>query len=360
MQYGQTSKKDDYDILYYDGSVRATSGKDASCWKYVENDEGAKKFLYPGKLYMIANTRRDVTTLRFTKVAGKALLNTSVKVKSYAATTDNASDANWNGIANPAVFHANMDGLGTASSIAWEYNPDYSEDSSDPYRKIFLDSQDIILGQAFFAQVPTPQTLVVEPSYSSPSPVRRRLRESHDLDSHYQVLIAREGGESTDDVIIRMDEDKEEDTYIIGTDLVRMGMSTMRPQLWVNRYNEKLCVNVVAPNNGKANYPLGIFVPATGDYTLSLAAQPSDEDMLYLTKDGRVIWNLTYGPYTGVFEQGTTSSYALRIVAAPKVTTDVEEAVVDAQGETRKVLINNQVFIIRGDQVYTIEGQLVK
>lgn len=360
MQYGQTSKKDDYDILYYDGSVRATSGKDASCWKYVENDEGANKFLYPGKLYMIANTRRDVTTLRFTKVTGTDLLNTSVDVNSYFSTTGNDADANWNGIANPAVFHANMDGLGTASSIAWEYNPDYSEDSSDPYRKIFLNSQDIILGQAFFAQVPTPQTLVVEPSYSSPSPVRRRLRESHEINQHYQVLIAREGDETSDDVIIRLDEDKEEDTYIIGTDLVRMGMSTMRPQLWVNRYNEKLCVNVMAPINGKANYPLGIFVPATGDYTLSLAAQPNDENMLYLTKDGRVIWNLTYGPYTGVFEQGTTSSYALRIVAAPKVTTDVEEAVVDAQGETRKVLINNQVFIIRGDQVYTIEGQLVK
>ncbi len=359
MQYGQTSKKDDYDILYYDGSVRATSGKDASCWKYVEKDDPT--YLYPGKLYMIANTRRDVTTLRFTKVAETALLNTSVKVKSYAATTDNPSDANWNGIANPAVFHANMDGLGTASSIAWEYNPDYSEDSSNPYKKIFLNSQDIILGQAFFAQVPTPQTLVVEPSYSSPSPVRRRLRESHETDSHYQVLIAREGGESTDDVIIRMDEEKEEDTYVIGTDLVRMGMSTMRPQLWVNRYDEKLCVNVIAPTNGQAEYPLGIFAPADGEYIISVAERSNEETTLYLTYDGRAVWDLSYGEYVASLEQGNDSHYGLRLVQkSPQVATGIDEAVVDAHGDTKKVLIDNIVYIVRGEKVYSIDGRIVK
>ena len=40
--------------------------------------------------------------------------------------------------------------------------------------------------------------------------------------------------------------------------------------------------------------------------------------------------------------------------------TGVDEAIVDAKGETRKVLIGNQVFIIRGDKVYTIDGQLVR
>lgn len=357
MQYHTENKKDDYEILYYDGSERALHGKTANCWVKAET---GNENLVPGRFYMIAITKRDVTTIRFPKVAGTALLTTSVNVTSYDATTGTGkeADANWNGIANPALYHANMNAIGSTESYAYTYNPDF-EDPTNAYQRITLNTQSIKLGTPFFVQAPIAKSVVVSP-VSGPSAAPRRVKVIEEQSIRYQVLIAREGGESTDDVIIRMDEDKEEDTYIIGTDLVRMGMSTMRPQLWVNRYNEKLCVNVVAPNNGKANYPLGIFVPATGDYTLSLAAQPNDEDMLYLTKDGRVIWNLTYGPYTGVFEQGTTSSYALRIVAAPKVTTDVEEAVVDAQGEIRKVLINNQVFIIRGDQVYTIEGQLVK
>ena len=37
-----------------------------------------------------------------------------------------------------------------------------------------------------------------------------------------------------------------------------------------------------------------------------------------------------------------------------------DEAVLDAQGETQKILINDHVYIIRGNNVYTIDGQLVK
>jgi hypothetical protein len=59
---------------------------------------------------------------------------------------------------------------------------------------------------------------------------------------------------------------------------------------------------------------------------------------------------------------GTDKTFGLRLTAkkAPQVATGMDEAVVNAQGETRKVLINNQVFIIRGNNVYTAEGQLVK
>ena len=59
--------------------------------------------------------------------------------------------------------------------------------------------------------------------------------------------------------------------------------------------------------------------------------------------------------------QGTNEHYGLRIVAkSPQVATSIEEAVVDAQGGTRKVLINDKVYIIRGENVYSIDGQLVK
>jgi len=50
----------------------------------------------------------------------------------------------------------------------------------------------------------------------------------------------------------------------------------------------------------------------------------------------------------------------LSVRKTPAVVTGIDEAIVDANGETRKVLINNQVFIIRGNEVYTIDGQMVK
>ena len=74
-----------------------------------------------------------------------------------------------------------------------------------------------------------------------------------------------------------------------------------------------------------------------------------------------MLWNLTESDYVLHLEKGTAANYGLRVSAkAPQVATGIDEALVDAQGETKKVLINNQVFIIRGEKVYTIDGQMVK
>lgn len=359
MQYAQTSKKDDYDILYYAGSERAANGKAASCWKYIEFESSpAERIVYPGTLYMIANTRRDVHTIRFTKLADAPMLTTSVKVSAYASA--NTSDANWNGIGNPALFHANMAGLGAAGNAAWVYNPD-GTDPSNYYQKIYLNAGDIILGQGIFVQTPTPQTFVVS---SGPASVAQRRVKANDTDTtvQYQVMIARDGRKATDDVIISMDKQKEEDVYVLGQDLVRMGMSTINPQMWVDRYNEKLCVNVQAPLNNVADYPLGIFAPANAEYTIYIANPSNDETKLYLTMDGVAIWNLSESAYTLYLDGGTTNRYGLRIVApqAPEVATGMDEAVVDAHGETQKVLIDNIVYIIRNGEVYTITGQKVQ
>jgi hypothetical protein len=298
-----------------------------------------------------------VTKLRFTKATG-ALLTTSVSVAAY--DSENGADANWNGIANPALFHADLSGVGAAENIAWVYNPDYS-DPTNAYVKINdLSARELILGEAIFVQTATGTTINVTPTTPSPV-VRRRVQANDSQNARYQVMIAKADGNATDDVIVRTDEDKEEDAYVLGRDLVRMGMSSINPQLWINRYDEKLCVNVVKPINNEANYPLGIFAPADGEYSIFTEAEPNEHTALYLTFDGQAIWNLSDGEYVATFEKGTNNRYGLRISAkAPQVTTGVDEAIVDAQGETRKVLINNQVFIIRGNNVYSIDGQIVK
>ena len=85
------------------------------------------------------------------------------------------------------------------------------------------------------------------------------------------------------------------------------------------------------------------------------------DQTVYLTLNGEAIWNLTNGEYIGSFDAGTTSVYGLRISAkSPQIATGIDEAVVDAKGETRKVLIGGQVYIIRGEKVYSVDGQLVK
>ena len=133
-------------------------------------------------------------------------------------------------------------------------------------------------------------------------------------------------------------------------------------QMWINRYDAKLCANTAAFDGERAEYPLSIFAPAAGDYTLHITHCTSDSDFaLYLTFNGEAIWNLTDGAYTLNLNKGTADNYGLRVSArAPQVVTGCDEAIVDAKGETRKVLINNQVFIIRGDKVFSTDGRLVK
>ena len=358
LQYATASKKDDYDILYYDGSVRASLGKDASCWKYIENEKGAsERILEPGKLYMIAITRCDVNVIRFTKLDGADLLTKQVNVASYDAGTRTA-DANWNGIANPAIFKAYMNGVGAAENEAWVYNPDYS-DPTNAYVKVDLTSRKAILGEAFFVQTSEPKSVTVTPDSPASAPVRRE-KAANENNVRYQVFIASADQKASDDIIIRTDEDKE-DEYVLGRDLVRMGMSSIRPQMWVNRYDEKLCVNVTAPINNVADYPLGISAPYDGDYELFIDAQPNSETNLYLTLDGEAIWNLSNGAYTATLTKGVHNNYGLRVAAKiPQIATGVEETTIQNAASVRKVLVNDNVVIIRNDNVYSIDGQLIK
>jgi hypothetical protein len=308
---------------------------------------------------MIANTRRDVTTIRFPKVAGATLLTTSVNVSAYGSAV--TTDANWNGIANPSLYHANMDAIGAAEHIAYVFDPDYA-DESNAYEKKFLNSYTTIMGVPFFVQAPAAKSLVVEPLPTGPAAAPRRAKANEDdVTIRYQVMIAREGGTATDDVIIRMDEEKEEDVYVLGCDLVRMGMSSINPQIWVAQYNEKLCVNVQAPINGVADYPLGIFAPANSTYDIYVDNLTNDETTLYLTIDGEAVWNLSEGAYSLYLDGGTTNHYGLRIVAkkAPEVATGMEN--LDAAApRVQKIIYNDKLYIIRGGRLYDATGKVVK
>ncbi|MBQ9602381.1 MAG: hypothetical protein IJR42_01040, partial [Paludibacteraceae bacterium] len=154
---------------------------------------------------------------------------------------------------------------------------------------------------------------------------------------------------------------EKENKYVIGHDLAQFGMSTAVPQVWVNRYDTKLALNTTALVGETAEFTMGVYAPAAGEYTISLNAQPSEDYTVYLTRDGQVIWNLSDGAFVTTLTSGIQSNYGVRLVRkAPQVATGLDEAVVDAKNETRKVLIDNQVFIIREGHVYTVDGQIVK
>ena len=340
----------DFDVIYYNGHERAANHVNKA-WSYIEDEDN---MMYPGQLYMIM-ILSDASVIRFTKTDGASLLTTHTSVTKY--DSDVEGDKGWNGVSNPALFHAYVN---AGVSLGQVYIP-----GEDRYKPISMSSTKMVVGQGAYVQVDAGKSIDVTYGGGYAASARRRMKAEMANDAQFEVRIAPINKEHTDVVFAYTNDTKTPDTYTIGMDLTKMGVSSKVAQMWIERYNKQLCMNTVAPVEGQATYPLGIFAPEDGEYSISIlrtgVEQPSD---LYLTLDGEIIWNLSKNAYTMQLEQGTTSRYGLRTVAkAPQTTTGIEETWVDNEGnviKAAKVLIDNHVYIIRDGKTYTITGQNVK
>ena len=340
----------DIDLYYYDGSVRAAQGKVDACWIPVKDQ--SQKVLEPGRAYLFILYNTAVNQVTFRKQDGASLLTTETSVAQYDQATGYSADAGWNGIANPSLFKAY---LNAGTTVAQTINA-----AGDGYEAISANSY-LVVGQPIYVQVAALKSPVEANHNSYAAPVRR-MNASADP-ACYQLTITAEGANRhADRLFVQLDEEKEENTYVIGKDLAKFGTSTSSAQMWIDRYDAKLCLNTLAPQGDATSFPMTLSAPKAGEYTIAIEREVSTEAYeLYLTYDGTAIWNLSESAYTANLNQGADARYGLRIVArTPQICTGVDEAVVNAQGATRKVLVNEKVFIIRGEKVYTIDGQLVK
>ena len=353
-----------YEIVYYDTYTRATQGPNANCWKYLKHyDQVGQPIdeMTPGQGYMIAFTC-PVQTVRFVKKAGAPVIYNEAVTVSAEGSGDNQG---INALANPMAYHAT---LNAGPKVGYVH--DGGEIGSDGYEEYDIDSKSFIVGKAVYIQVRSDATVEVEQSDAEQiskilAPARRKVvtdKEYLSLGDYYHVSISSatiNGGS----VYVLPEEDKE-DKYVVGHDLAKFGMSTKKPQIWVNRYGVNLGLNTVAPINETAEFPVNLYTPTAGEYTITNNQSPmtNDEYIVYLTQNGEAIWNLSDAPYAISLPAGVNKTYGLRLTArkSPTIATGVDEAVVDAKNEIRKVLIEDKVFIIREGNVYSIDGQLVK
>ncbi len=344
----------DMDVIRYDGAQRAAAGK-VKDWIYLEYE--GDKTMYPGTLYMIY-LANDASVIRFKKKDGP-ILTTSLNV--YAHPSENVMDAGWNGIANPALYHAYINASAntyTKANFAQKYNP-----ANEAYDAIDLTQPEnqLIVGAPIFVQVASDKPNVVAYTTWSEAAAHAPRRAPRVDNAYYEVQIS--AGEAyTDRIYLQTLEDKE-DRYVIGLDLAKAGVSNKVAQMWVNRYNAKLCVNTTAPVGKTATYPLGISVPESGTYQISSATEMQNNQELYVTRNGSAIWNLAYGPYTVTLDKGTYAEYGIKLIQsnAPAVTTGVDQTqTTNDKQQIPKVIIDNQVYIVREGALYTITGQKVE
>ncbi len=209
----------------------------------------------------------------------------------------------------------------------------------------------LVVGAPVFVQVDNTQSVVV--NAAAAAPVRKLMTNTS---SNYSVALSQDG-KLTDRVIVATD-DYAIDEYTIGQDLAKAGVSNKVAQMWVDRYDAQLCKNTVAADNNMAEYPLAIFAPKAGAYTIALEQIPTD-GILFLTENGSITWNLNIAPATLDLSKGTNTTYGLRLVRkAGDVVTGNEE--VTLQGDVQKFILNNHLYIIRDGKVYNAHGHVIK
>lgn len=338
----------DYHIISFNGATRATiadedKDTDNSAWEFLSKQ--ADKTLVPGRLYMIYffAAQRDVT---FTKKAGASIVyNGTVTVNEY--TNGGAATAlarNWNGIANWTLYTAQ---LNTGTVYGQFYVP-----ASESYDTRAIANEQFYVGKPVFVQVDDAATVTAQ-LFTSSAPVRRSPMYSQEC-----IVTISDNAKETDHVYLLASEDAL-DEYVIGQDLAKVGISSKVAQMWVNRYNAKLCVNTMSANeNDMTEYPLGIFAPKAGAYTI--AAPQSEAGMqVVLMYNGVEIADLTRGEYTIDLARGTTTSYAIRISGKRGTPTAIGDAVADTE-KAQKVISNGVLYILRGGNVYDAQGRMVK
>lgn len=348
-----------YDITYHDEATRASRGPVYDCWKYIEDLPAGNRTLQPGVAYSIS-LLFHVDTLRFTK-ASNSPIHYSENVDLVNTNTGDATNGGWNGIANPTTYHTLL-----ATGVDMIQIHDGGEIGHDTYDAYRIEDYKFVVGKAGYVQVHTSASVlsVDEAGGQAPIPsVHAAPRRSNGITASelYTVELSAENMR-TDRVYVKADEDKA-DEYTIGSDVMKLSTSQARPQIWVEQYNVKLCKSTMAPVNGQTVYPLGLYAPVAGEYTITnnQSAEVEEENTLYLTYDGLPIWNLTDAPYSIQLEKGTSMHYGLLLVRnyAPSVTTGTEEIQTGLQA-AQKVIWNDQVYILRGGEVYTVTGKKVQ
>ncbi|MBQ2190504.1 MAG: InlB B-repeat-containing protein, partial [Paludibacteraceae bacterium] len=349
----------DYDLIYYNGALRYSQGEHTNdCWRYVEDDQQEYSIhttMQPGKAYMIYMTNAT-DSIRFEKAYGAALHTTTTSVVANGGDESDNPNAGWNGIANPATYHAFLN-AGTGGT-GYRFIPGIAPRDGGRYMLVSTTDSTMVVGQSVYVKVTAANDNIPAQAHQANLAPRRVMTEAA-RETRYVIELTKNG--TPEDRIFIQTTDEKADKYEDGKDLPKISLSTSHGQMWVNRYEQKLSINSAVVENGTTNFPLGLFAPQNGEYMLRMTSEIEPGDALFVTLNGNIIWDLSASPYPVTLENGTTLEYGLLLVRnnAPTITTDVEHT---QEGDTqcvRKYLINNNVYILRGGEMYTITGAKV-
>ena len=335
----------DFQILEYDGWLRATTGKG-----WVKKDEGT---LEPGTFYMIG-IEGNCNRWLFEKKSGAAIQGDDrVNLNSYfAGNSDNGKHNGWNGKGNSRLEYSEMDLSGIADYI-YSYNNEFGK-----FELIAAAGLELCVGQPFFIQAGADVSFdFVHGGSSMPMPALRAPQTAQP-----QIHLTLTGNQmhvGTDHMYVTMHEDAVA-AYTIGRDVARMSMNCKTAaQLWcLSADGTELAAHDIAVPETETTIPMALFAPKDGEYLFSMTERATDGYEVELLHNGVYAATLFAGqPLVLTLKAGTTNEYSLRI--RRRTPTGLNQVPSD-QVQCTKVLIDGHLYILQGAHVFDAQGKKVK
>ncbi len=315
--------------------------------KQAQGQYPYKKFsgvMQPKKLYTIAlDDDYNYNTLRMQKTADGALVaGDEVTLNPY--TGGGAINANWNGVGNGTLHHADA---GIKGNIIQVY-----QSGDRTFLTVDKNNYSLVVGSAFMVQETGTMTLNQATHNKLLAPSRYQSTPAT------AIQIASEGKPFSDQLFITASETGGQ-AYTPGVDVAKAGElgSANVPQIWTNTYNSSLCVHEAQLINGKAQYNLSIYAPVAGSYTLTSKNIPANYS-LYLTQNGMIVSELS-DTYTLDLSKGITTEYGLLLTEIYNSPTGIENTQTD-KIQTTKIIRNGVLYILHNGKVYNAQGAKVK
>ena len=393
---------DSFYIKFYDGIKRATDkGTSGSYWTYIGEDledesYQTKTILKAGRGYLLSipkgaqnNTGHTYRTLRFPMDVASWASETSVNktVAAVGKSCDWPQHIGWNLIGNP--FLQNYSAV-TASDLACGKLTKYYNDKDEwvepwytledgtgtvPYVTIYDPSTDSytqteIIGQnispfsAVFVQLPDGVTGLrfKGTAINKQSIAARRMglmTQEEDRTSRFRIR----GWSTNEDVFTLIINDKYDDAYEVGADLMKM-QNVDRMNLYSHHANGVACAFDALNYTNADSIPVGFVQPANGQFMICAEKVQIAEDVEHLwliDNETQTKTDLLTDVYTFTADKGTYNNRLwISIGRRADVPTAFPYATELNENSTQKIILNGQMYIIRNGQMYDAVGRLVE
>lgn len=262
------------------------------------------------------------------------------------------TDSHWNVIGVPAF----QNNIPSATPLYGEDFKSYYEwdHSTNKYKaKVVLQGTEFHTMHAYMVQFAGTITWSDVSVVKQNAPSRELAAQYADAQS-YLITLRINDGKDDDQTYIRLSE-KADAEFVLNEDMMKMD-NTGSPNIYSFAGNYNVAYNETGMENQTIN--LGVNVPKNGNYTFSMPDNFNGSATLVDVVEGKVT-ELNVSDYTVTLNKGTYNNrFQLVLIVNSPIVTNMDEINNgwNADGKTKKLLINNTIYLINGGHIYNASG----